>query len=261
MRRHRKVKSQGHSSTERWLLTYSDLITLLMVFFVILFAMSKINEYKFNELKKILAVQFHGQTSLLNAESPSNPVPLPKTASTDQQQLNNLYTKIQQYIQRNHLQNKVSVYNEPRGVQITFRDVALFDTGSAQLLSNALPALKGIAPFFNTVPNTILVEGYTDNQPIHTAEFPSNWQLSASRAISVLQFLQGQNINPNRMAAVGYGQYHPVAPNDTSNNRQLNRRVNIVVLKSGLAFDSHNGQSPNPVSSSKGVGTRDFPQG
>lgn len=236
LQRGRRNLSHGEVQ-ERWLITYSDLITLLLVFFIIMFSMSQINQAKYQELEKVLAIQFHSQTqmSLLDAESPKTPTPKSQSV-IDQTRLNNLYRQVKSFIVAHHLQNQLSVTSNIRGVQVTFRDIALFSTGSANLRLSAFPILKGLAPFFQEVPNSILVEGYTDNRPIHTALFPSNWQLSASRAISVVQYLQGQNISPGRMSAVGYGQYHPVQPNNTAIGREKNRRVSIVVLRNSDDF-------------------------
>lgn len=250
-RRRRPKKHQNH---ERWLITYSDLITLLLVFFVIMFAMSDINKVRFATLAKSLYSALHsgqqiplqglGSSSLVLSGSQNNgdqSSPLtPTTTQTQQtnatndQQLSNLYTVVKAYIQKNHLENQVSVLNEARGVQITMKDVALFDTGQAVLRTQAEQLIAGFVPFFKTVPNNIVVEGYTDNQPINTAIYPSNWELSAGRAMSVVHFLDGAGIKPDRLSGTGYGQYHNVAPNATAAQRQLNRRVNIVVLRQDL---------------------------
>lgn len=253
-RRRRPKKQQNH---ERWLITYSDLITLLLVFFVIMFAMSDINKVRFATLAKSLYSALHqgqqiplqglGTSSILLSGSQNTgdqsplPVQIPsaapnnvKSTSKDQQQLANLYQIVKSYIDKHHLGSQVSVANEPRGVQITMKDVALFDTGQVTLRPNAEQLIRGFVPFFKTVQNNIVVEGYTDNQPIDTPIYPSNWELSAARAMSVVHFLNGTGIDPNRLSGTGYGEYHSVASNKTAAGRQLNRRVNIVVLRKQL---------------------------
>ncbi|WP_026962715.1 flagellar motor protein MotB [Alicyclobacillus herbarius] len=245
--RHRK---EAGPSNERWLITYSDLITLLMIFFVIMYSMSKVDQVKLYMLEQSLTQALHkshdvldgsGKSSLIQAANPTDvghhldaPAKQPtqkQAASAQAQELDKLYQQIRQYIQSHHLQGTVSVVNTMRGVQVTFPDAALFPTGKATLTHSAQTTLKALIPFLKQVNNNIVVEGYTDNRPIHTAQFPSNWELSAARAIGVVHFLADHGIQPQRLSGTGYGPYHPVAPNTSDANRQKNRRVNIVILK------------------------------
>ena len=243
MRRQRKLKVKENH--ERWLITYSDLITLLMIFFVVMYAMSNINQMKFVSLEQSLATALHkssqipeGQSSLLTTPTVSVStksgagVAGQTQASQQDKSLDNLYNQVKQYIAVHHLNGNVTIVNQTRGVQITLRDVVLFDTGQAVLRPDAQTLLAGLVPFLQSLPNPIVVEGYTDNEPIHTAQFPSNWELSAARAIGVVEFLVGKGISPPRLSGVGYGQYHPIVPNNSAANRQTNRRVNIVILRS-----------------------------
>lgn len=240
MRRSRKRVEKD--SSERWLLTYADLITLLMIFFVIMFAMSQINETKFLSLQKSLQAALahsnhipinQGSSSFLEAAgtsgarngTPSNFHP------TSNAQLDHLYQQVQNFIVQHHLQNNVQITNEQRGVQITLRDVVLFDTGKADIRPQAQGILGGLVPFLQQLNNPIVVEGFTDNQPISTPQFPTNWELSSARAIGVVRFLISQGVVASRLAGVGYGQYHALAKNDTAEHRQENRRVNIVILR------------------------------
>jgi chemotaxis protein MotB len=230
------------------LITYADLITLLMIFFVVMYAMSKIDVAKFMTLSESLAAALHNaQTAAqspvsgmvgpakpmlpnINLTSPSSQ-PRPAQATQQDQELDQLYQQVKQYIEQHHLQGNVTIANEPRGVRITFRDVVLFDTGQAVIKPYAQQLLAGLIPFFQTVPNPIVIEGHTDDQPIHTAQYPTNWELSSARAIGVVRFLVDHGVAPQRLSGVGYGEYHPVAPNDTPEHRQMNRRVNIVILR------------------------------
>ncbi|GGJ05849.1 chemotaxis protein MotB [Alicyclobacillus cellulosilyticus] len=248
MRRPFKTPHTRKQNHERWLITYADLITLLMIFFVVMYAMSQINQVKFIALERSLAAALHksdeipldnlGKTALINAANPSDTgnkahpgVQTHPAKSPNDKALDNLFQEVQNYIRAHHLQGNVTVYNEARGVRITLRDVVLFDTGKADIRPQARALLAGLVPFFKQVNNPILVEGFTDNRPISTPQFPSNWELSAARAIGVVRFFQSQGIAGDRLAGVGYGQYHPVAPNDTDAHRQLNRRVNVVILR------------------------------
>ncbi|SIT02497.1 flagellar motor protein MotB [Alicyclobacillus vulcanalis] len=260
----RRKKPKHKQNHERWLVTYSDLITLLLVFFVVMFAMSTIDKTRFATLAESLYQALHpgqqvpinlGTSALLesgdqnngqqfpdNLQNPNSPTN--STTSQNQQanenladakQLDLLYREIQQYIANHHLSGEVQVVDEARGVQITMRDVALFNTGQAVLLPKARAIIQGLIPFFKQISNDIVVEGYTDTQPINTPIYPSNWELSAARAMSVVRFLADHGINPTRLAGMGYGQYHPVASNATPAGRQANRRVNIVVLRKAYA--------------------------
>ncbi|MBX6353068.1 MAG: OmpA family protein [Thermoflavifilum sp.] len=256
MRRPRRFrgKAGSHDNLDRWLITYADLITLLLIFFVVMYAMSKVDVAKFMTLSQSLAMALHdaqttpattvngtlgpskpalpesNQTSMANLTQPSQGTPKPAETEEDKQ-LDELYQQIKVYIQEHHLEGNVTVVDEPRGVQITFRDIVLFDTGKADIKPQAQQLLAGLVPFFQKLPNSIVIEGYTDNQPIHTAQFPSNWELSAARAIGVVHFLADHGVAPDRLSGVGYGEYHPVVPNDTPEHRQQNRRVNIVILR------------------------------
>ncbi len=259
MRRTRKKGSQGKANHERWLITYSDLITLLLIFFVIMYAMSKIDVAKFLTLSESLNAAFDpsnqiplhnlGKTALLQSQNPTSGhqtgFSIHSLSKTQDQQLrqvlhedqvfSNLYAELQNFVNRNHLSHSVSLANEQRGIQITLRDVVLFNTGQDAILPAAQQILLGLVPFLHRVPNNIVVEGFTDNVPIDTAQFPSNWELSTGRAVTVVRFLIGAGIAPQRLAATGYGQYRPVAPNNSPAHRQMNRRVNIVILRSSIS--------------------------
>ncbi len=234
--RHQKPHSEKNGK-ERWLLTYSDLITLLLIFFVILFAMGSINQAKYREMAVSLAHALGTHTSLLKNTSgllpASNPlVSTPqRSTSADTMRLNRLYAELNAYIVTHHLQSYVTVTNEVRGVQLTIRDIALFANASAQLNVQAQKLIQGFVPFIQQIPNLVVVEGYTDNRPIHTAQFPSNWELSAARALTVVHLLIREGVRPSRLSGVAYGPYHAVATNATQPGRQMNRRVNLVFMR------------------------------
>lgn len=248
----RRAKHEEHENHERWLITYSDLITLLMIFFVIMYAMSSVSKAKFTALQQSLAAALHedtssplqndGKSSLIESASSDNGHN-PSTSTTNQsqvkssQKIDNLAKQVHQYIVSHNLQANVSSLDEQRGIQITLRDVVLFDTGQATLKPGAQDLLEGLVPFFNRVDNPIVIEGYTDNQPIDTPQFPTNWDLSTARATDVVKFLQTQHVAPTRLSAVGYGEFHPLVPNDTAEHRQENRRVNIVIMRSESSPD------------------------
>ncbi|KUO95439.1 flagellar motor protein MotB [Ferroacidibacillus organovorans] len=252
----KRKKAVVKENSERWLITYSDLITLLLIFFVIMYAMSKVDVAKFMTLSESLnaalnpsnqiPLQGLGKTALLAAENPtqghSQGFSLKAGSKAQMLQLQNvlredvkfskLYQELQQFVSKRGLENSLSISNQQRGIQITLKDVVLFATGQDQIRPQAVHILQQLVPFLQTLSNQIQIEGYTDNVPIHTAQFPSNWELSTGRALNVVEDLIQFGINPTRLSAVGYGQYHPVATNLTSVGRQQNRRVNIVILRS-----------------------------
>ncbi|HET7657118.1 MAG TPA: flagellar motor protein MotB [Bacillales bacterium] len=244
MNRRRKRHAQ-EGDRDRWLITYSDMITLLLIFFIVLYSMSQVQQTKFNALIKSLQDAFEVKTT---QSAPSNKIgidvphlnvpsvkkPKPKT-NEDTQELDELYAKLQNYIKEHHLSTQMALVDLPRGVQITFRDSILFDLGSDQLKPQAFPVLHDVGGLINTVDSPVSVEGYTDDIPIsQPSRFRSNWELSTARALSVRQYLDDHTqIASSRFRVTGYGKYHPVAPNDTPAHRAENRRVNIVVLRQG----------------------------
>lgn len=242
MKRRKGYEEEGKINHERWLITYSDLITLLMIFFVVMYAMSKIDMQKFANLSISLSqalfnqnqIQLQGMgTTGLIAQQPTG-APSPqyiKSAAevAEEQQLEQIRRQLQAYIQQQGVAGQVKVEEKPRGLLISLRDVILFDTGKADLKPEAKKLLDGVLPFLSQVDNPLSIEGHTDDRPIHTAEFPSNWELSTARALTVLEYLQSKGIDPRRMSATGFGEWRPVAPNDSDANRALNRRVNITI--------------------------------
>lgn len=132
----------------------------------------------------------------------------------------------------------IQVSINERGLVICLKEVLLFDSGSADLKPEAAETIKVVGRSIASMPNSFRVEGHTDNIPIHTAFFPSNWDLASKRAINVLEVLVNDaEINPEKLSAIGYGEYQPLVPNDSNLNRALNRRVDIVVLKHELIQD------------------------
>lgn len=247
-RRHLK-QVDDHEDLGRWMITYSDLITLLLVFFIVMFSMSSIENQRFNALVSSLKASFQGQTILQNMgypatdkgqTSPTTAVQQKSNALTDKQQKNDnqqldaLYLKLNQYIKANHLSPDVSLTNTPRGIQLTLRESILFDLGKADLKPNALPVLQKIGGILGGVPNDVSVEGYTDTTPFRNnhSPFHSNWELSGVRAQTVMNYLiQKDKLPAERFHFVGYGEYKPVAKNDTAAHKAMNRRVNIVVIR------------------------------
>lgn len=244
IRRRKRNPHQEHDKQDRWLVTYADLITLLLAFFVVLYSMSELENSRFNALIQSLKTAFHGETiveqsnvpqvkntDLLDKEKKKDKKD--KNGQTDKQKLDSLYVKLQNYIKENHLDTLIELENLPRGVQITFKEKILFDLGKADIKENAIPVLRRIGGILQSIDNPIEVEGHTDNNPIiYSNQFHSNWELAAARAHNVAMFLIDEDkIRPERIRYTSYGEYHPRVKNDTKAHQAMNRRVNIVVLR------------------------------
>jgi chemotaxis protein MotB len=221
----------------RWLLTYSDLITLLMVFFVVMYSMSMVDAQKFKTLAGSLRASFFSG-GMSGTPGPGlgmggGAIPVGETGDV----LEDLGNAMAQATQAEGGEGSVSIYYGDRGLTISLGAV-LFNPGDAEIIREAKVIIDKLAPFVAQVPNYVSVEGYTDNLPISTHDFPSNWELSARRATNVVHYLVDQkNFPASRFFVVGYGEYRPVVPNSTEANRAKNRRVDIVILKAAPVND------------------------
>jgi chemotaxis protein MotB len=279
--RRRRGHAGGHDNDERWLLTYSDMITLLMALFMVLFSISSVNISKFKTLQESLKAAFSGSilpggkaimqsgsqstkahtpaTSAIpsivpltpntpnsgndtKAQLDQNPVTqaqlsqaqsIAAAAKQEQADFQQLQEKLNQYIDTHGLRNQVQTVISRRGLVVrVLTDRVLFDSGQANLKPEGDPLLGEIANLLNVDRrHPIVVEGHTDNVPIASAQYPSNWELSTARATTVVRFLIGRSVDRNRLSASGYADLHPIATNATAAGRQLNRRVEIVLQR------------------------------
>lgn len=222
---------------ERWLITYADLITLLLIFFVVLYTLSKIDANKYEAMAASLAKTMGGGQSILDTGGVSiTPVQEPVELDLDNAEIHNMEKirrQIQEYVDNNGLSGKVTVTVEERGVVVSFQDVVLFPLGVAELNHSSSQIVDKVGEILRQTHNYIKVEGHTDNLPIKTGRFPSNWELSLARSATVVhRLINFSDIPPDRLSATGYGEYRPRAANDSDTNRQQNRRVDIVVIRS-----------------------------
>lgn len=218
----------------RWLLTYADLITLLLAFFIILYALSQTEAQKFSLLSQALAQQFNSRSVVGTSPGPSIISGLSGTRAEqgELKTLSRLEDQLNARLKQAGLGGQVAVTSTPRGVEVSLNATLLFASGSARLTPHAVAIIRSVGEVLKTVPNDVEVAGYTDSRPIRTARYPSNWQLSAMRAANVVWVLsQVPGIQPQRLSLAGFGRYHPVASNATPAGRQANRRVNILVLR------------------------------
>ncbi len=219
----------------RWLITYADLITLLLAFFIVLYAMNRTQEMKFSQVTQALARQFDSKSIIGRSPGPSIINGLSGTRQ-EQASLNHLAQELQHKINQSNLASKVSVATTMRGVEVSLNASLLFASGSARIAPQAKNLLFHLGIVLRSVPNDIEVAGYTDSTPIRTSKYPSNWQLSAQRAANVVYLLAHvPRINPSRLSIAAFGHYHPIASNRTSQGRRQNRRVNILILRSDVA--------------------------
>jgi chemotaxis protein MotB len=234
----------GKAGQERWLLTYADLITLLMIFFVVMYALSNVDATKFKAIAETLSKALGGGGgAVLNSPGPSivpgqsGEVNIVKERIDEVKQMEQIKQELVTFIKENDLSAQVSVISEERGVVVSFQTPVLFALGSADLVPSAAVMIRKMGKILMETRNYIRVEGHTDNLPINTAQYPSNWELSSARATRVVQeLIKGIGFPPERLSATGYGEYRPRMPNNSEINRQLNRRVDLVVLKSKYEY-------------------------
>lgn len=210
MRKRRKTHYEGPSH-ERWLISYADFITLMFTFFAALYALSSIDKAKVESFSGSLKQAF---------KVIDEPIPL------YEERTRTLVQDISKNIQGIE---GITVKTDPRGVVVTFSDAVLFASGSSEIKQEAFDVLEKLSKSINKVPGRIIIEGHTDNVPISSGKYASNWELSTARAASVLHFFITKGADPNRFSIAGYGEYRPVASNETEDGRAKNRRVELVI--------------------------------
>jgi chemotaxis protein MotB len=227
-----KPKEPEKENRERWLLTYADLITLLMIFFVVMYALSAVDSKKFQQLAQALSGVFAGAESIVGAPGGLAIVPELGTTLPDR-----TYDDVMDYISQHHLQDQVTALREDRGLVLTLNEKFLFESGRADISQPKLRALVDLGKLLRASNNFIRIEGHTDNVPIATGPYRSNWQLASARSTYITELLIAYaGIRPERLSAVGYGQFRPIRDNRTDEGRGKNRRVEIVLLNP--KFDS-----------------------
>jgi chemotaxis protein MotB len=225
----RRKRAEDHENLERWLLTYADLITLLLAFFIVMYSMSQLDAKKFGKMSQALSGVLKGGGTPIKKGDDVGVAPGKGVLPISQ--LMSIGEKIKEGLKRQGEDKLVSPELTERGLVIHIMEQALFREGSADLEPKARMTLDIVADNLKNIKNHIRVEGHTDNRPIQTAKYPSNWELSSARATQVVRYLiENHNIPPEMISALGYGEYRPIRPNNTIENRAQNRRVDIVVL-------------------------------
>jgi chemotaxis protein MotB len=252
-RRHRK---KGHASHERWLVSYADFITLLFAFFVVLYASSQADSKKAAQVAAAIKGAFQqlgvftgsapgdigvpGTPGPLHPEVTDAPLHLIKVAGNSDKgkgsigfgiNVEDLRQELESALGAEIRKHEVQMRVTPEGLVVSLREVGFFNSGEAELLADGRDTLTRIATILGGRGFEIRVEGHTDNVPIHTARFKSNWELSTARATQVVSLLIEQHgFDPLLISAAGYSEYRPVAPNDTAQGRAANRRVDLIVV-------------------------------
>jgi len=243
---------------DRWMVSYADFITLLFAFFVVMYAISSVNEGKYKTLSDSLGDAFSNKEQQVNEVAPIQigalpttiqPIPLenPTTIEVEERrelseeilkerkQLSQVSAQFEQVLAPFIDDKLVSVKKNDYWIELEMNSELLFLSGEAELSKKAQPALKKIAEVINALPNAINVEGHTDNIPIGNLKFPSNWDLSSARATSVVQEFVKEGINPTRLSAIGYGEFHPIGDNKIEEGRFKNRRVTLVLMSQAFS--------------------------
>lgn len=250
----RKKKHEEHENHERWLVSYADFITLLFAFFVVMYAISSINEGKYRVLSDSIVEAFKNtptsekviyiQAPLPQGATDSNtPIPqiipmskppAPQPVETEKIQrrenMKSVATDILKVMDQLVKDGQVKVTESNRGISIEINASLLFDTAKADLHQESIQVLNAVAKVLATDTHQIQVEGHTDNLPMHSPVFPSNWELSTARASSVIRLFSDNGVAGDRMVAIGYADNRPMDSNDTPDGRARNRRVTVMIL-------------------------------
>jgi len=250
--RRRRIEEDDQHNSERWLISYADFITLLFAFFVVMYSVSSVNEGKYKVLSETLTGVFNAPQRAFRpielGDQPSTSVPAaeedviqppvteaPRNPSMDEEgrteALRAMADKLALEFDELIGQGVVTVESNEAWLELSLRNSLLFSSGDAEPHYDAFPVIETIASVLVNRDNAIRVEGFTDNQPIRTNAFPSNWELSAARAAAVVRMLIMEGVEAERLAAIGYGQHQPVARNDTEEGRRRNRRVVLLISR------------------------------
>ncbi len=254
----RRSFDEEQENHDRWLISYADFITLLFAFFVVMYGVSSVNQKKYEQLSSAIGTAFSGTnlkptTAALTANAGDKILPGQNKSFIKPLPLSHLY---QEKIKREHenmtrmgiqmankladfiKDDKISVLQDNHGIRINIKESLLFNSGSADLSEDAEKLLTDIAALLKDNPHAIQVEGHTDNTPIHTSQFFSNWELSAIRATTVVRTMHAAGIDEARLSALGFAASRPIGDNNTAAGQAQNRRVSLLIPYDTLAQDT-----------------------
>jgi chemotaxis protein MotB len=247
MARKKKKKHHDEHMDESWLIPYADLMTLLLALFIVLFAMSSVDAVKFQQLSKAFNDIFTSGSGVMEFASPiesngrsdsENDTALPSEGEVrkalgekDYKELSAVEERVNEYIEKNNLKDQLGTSLTGEGLMISIRDNVLFESGSADVRGGDQQVADEIADLLvMDPPRSIVISGYTDNVPISNSQFSSNWDLSVMRAVNFMKvLLENPELSPEWFSAKGFGEYKPIATNNTAEGRAKNRRVEILI--------------------------------
>lgn len=223
---------------ETWLIPYADMLTLLLALFIVMFAMSQVDKEKLKRVSEQFSVIFTNGSGVLENEG-ANIIPAEDSSSTNEadnviedDKMNSIKNLLEQKIQSDGYGDKVKVALNKEGLEITIQDAVLFNSGDAAILNKISPLLLQISNMLKDLDNNVKIVGHTDNVPISNEKFHSNWELSAMRAINVMNFMVSTGgMNPEKLSIQAYGEYRPKFDNSKEDGRARNRRVEIFVIR------------------------------
>jgi chemotaxis protein MotB len=255
----RRQRLSDHNHHDRWLVSYADFVTLLFEFFVVMYASAQMDQRKAGRLSVAIESAFQ-ELGIFQTEGhkpghiphkiPLAGKPAPAGDTPVKQDLNAIRGELESALAGEIKRKEVALHLEPDGLVISLREAGFFDSGSATMKVQAEDAFGRVANILQEHPYGVRIEGHTDTVPIHTSQFASNWELSTARATELVKILIEQHgISAERLSAAGYAEFHPVASNTTTKGRQLNRRVDVVILTMPLPGRL----APEPQPSAVGV--------
>lgn len=227
--RPKKNKPEQNNDSHRWVVSYADFITLLFAFFVVMYAISSINVSKYKSLSDGMKSAFNKKDQAKATQSTDNKLDGPNVTQSHgnyKDGLDELNKSLSELATSDFKINRQDGW-----IEMDIKSGSLFDSGTADLKPEAFVKLMALAEKIKRLPFPVIIEGYTDNMPIETPQYPSNWELSAARAATVARVLNGYGINMERLLVTGYGEQYPIFDNLTEEGRNQNRRVNIVIAK------------------------------
>jgi chemotaxis protein MotB len=270
----RKKRQAGHVNHERWLVSYADFITLLFAFFVVLYSSSQVDKRKVGQISQAIQAAFqqlgvfpdsNKQLPILDSPGSIRPsLPIPELDDQESKALKQMGQKqdpspkpgldakrlmreLEEVLAPEIKKQEIRVHDGPDGVVLSLQEVGFYDPGSDQLRPGAYAILGRLAPILSGYGSELRIEGHTDDVPIHNARFASNWELSAGRATGLVRlFVDRYGFEPQRLSVSGYSEYHPVASNSTPEGRQMNRRVDIVILPARKPSVPRTPAAPDP---------------
>lgn len=235
----KKDKYKLREHRQPWLVTFTDMTLIMLVLFILLYSFSSMDFEKFQSVTESFQEQSLGSggdddgdgDGVGDASIPEDLEDQFAEIIERQENIEEILKYVLSYAEEHDLEEQMTVSPTDEGIEVVLPEVMLFPSGQADLLDEAIAFLDNMAPLLSNIPNRIEVEGHTDNRPISTERFPSNWDLSTARANEVIRYLiDVHNLNPERFRSVGYGEYRPVTTNRTEEGRSQNRRVVMMIL-------------------------------